>query len=171
MTGPVGAVTGADLGTVAAVMVAATFAVAAVSKLRDPAGTARGFADLGVPRPWRAARLVPGIEVGVALTLLLVPAVGAALATVVLVAFTVFLVDRLRSGVRAACSCFGGARRHPLTIADPLRNVLLVGLALVAGSGNLTRLPSPGAVVVGCGGFAAGSFGVALARRLTLGGT
>lgn len=168
MTGPTDGGIVADLGFVAAVVLAATFAVAAVAKLCDPAGTARGFADLGVPHPWVVARTVPLVECAVGVTLLVVPVVGAALATVVLAAFTVFLVDRLRSGVRAACSCFGGARRHQLTVADPVRNVFLVAVALLAGSAGRPGVPAPVAVVVGGAGFAAGSGAVAVVRRRAL---
>jgi len=162
-------VTGAGSASVAAFVLGATFLVAAVTKLRDPAGAARGFADLGVPRPWLAARAVPLAEVVVAAAVLVVPTVGSVVAAVVLAAFSVFLVDRLRAGVRAPCSCFGVGRRHPLSAADPLRNALLIGVALLVGSTDRLVVPSAveillGAVVVAAGGAILRSVRRVLAR-------
>ena len=44
----------------AALALAALFALSAVAKWRDLPGTARAFRALGVPRPWTAVRVVPG---------------------------------------------------------------------------------------------------------------
>ncbi len=132
----------------AAVVLAGVFLVAAAAKWRDPAGTARGFRALGVPRPWTAARTVPAVEAALAVGLLLVPAGMALLAAALLVAFTVFLSLRLRAGVSAACHCFGGRGTDPLSVADVVRNVWLIATATVACVGDWPRWPSTAAVVV-----------------------
>lgn len=132
----------------AAVVLAGTFLVAAIAKWRDPAGTARGFRTLGVPSPWRTARLLPAVEAALAVGLLLVPAGMALLAAALLVAFTVFLGLRLRAGVSAACHCFGGRGTDPLSPADLVRNLWLIATATVASLGDWPQWPSPAAVLV-----------------------
>ncbi len=120
------------IGYASAVVLAAVFALAAVAKLRDLNATADGFEALGLPSPAVFAAVIPLAEVGIVALLLIVPAAGAIAALVTLAFFTTFLVGRLRAGVRAPCACFGSARALPLSGADVLRNVLLIGLALAS---------------------------------------
>ncbi len=120
------------IGYASAVVLAAVFALAAVAKLRDLDATADGFEALGLPSPAVFAAVIPLAEVGIVALLLIVPAAGAIAALVTLAFFTTFLVGRLRAGVRAPCACFGSARALPLSGADVLRNVLLIGLALAS---------------------------------------
>jgi hypothetical protein len=152
------------LPTLAAWLLAAIFAAAATTKLRDPAATARGFAALGVPRPWLAARLTPAAEVVVAGGLVIAPAVGGGVALAVLVFFSTFLAGRLRHGVRVPCGCFGASARHPLSGADLLRNGLLALAAVVALGDARPRAPSVTATVLAAAGSAAGAGVVRLAR-------
>lgn len=120
------------IGYASAVVLAAVFALAAMSKLRDLDATADGFEALGLPSPAVFAAVIPLAEVGIVALLLVVPAAGAIAALVTLAFFTTFLVGRLRAGVHAPCACFGSARAQPLSGADVLRNVLLIGLALAS---------------------------------------
>ena len=124
--------TASGIGYVAAVVVAAVFAVAGATKLRDPAGTARGFEALGLPRARVLAGFVPVAELSVVALLLIVPAAGAIGALVTLAFFTTFLVGRLRAGVVAPCACFGSARRDPLSMVEIVRNLGLMVLSAVA---------------------------------------
>lgn len=124
--------TASGIGYVAALVVAATFAVAASSKLRDPAGTARDFDALGLPRPRTFALFVPIAELSVVALLVIVPAGGAVGALVTLAFFTTFLLGRLRAGIVAPCACFGSARRDPLSGLEIARNLGLMGLAAAA---------------------------------------
>lgn len=120
------------IGYTAAVVLAAVFVVAALTKLREPLATARDFEGLGLPRARTMAVFVPVAELSVATLLLLVPPAGAIGALVTLAFFTTFLVGRLRAGVHAPCACFGSARRDPLSGLEVARNVGFAVLAAVA---------------------------------------
>ena len=150
----------------AAVALAAVFTVAAVAKVRDPAGTARGFRALGVPRPWPAARAVPAVEAAVAAALLVVPAVGGTAALTLLAAFSVFLGSRLRAGVTAPCRCFGGRGGHGLSWADLGRNLWLAGAAVVATTAAGPTVPSAVAVLLTAAGTIVAGGSIRLCRWL-----
>lgn len=120
------------IGYASAVVLAAVFALAAVSKLRDLDATATGFDELGLPSPRVFAAIIPLAELGIVALLLIVPAAGAIAAIVTLAFFTTFLIGRVRAGVRAPCACFGAARPTPLSWTDIIRNLLLVLLAAAA---------------------------------------
>ena len=120
------------VGYAAAVALAAIFAIAAVAKFRDIAATERDFAGLGIPRASFFARFVPLAELSIVALLLIVPPSGALAALVTLAFFTTFLIGRLRAGVRAPCACFGSSRAQPISALDVIRNLLLMGLAVVS---------------------------------------
>lgn len=132
------AVSASGIGYAAAVALAAIFAIAAASKLRDLPGTAERFDALGLPSPSVFAAIVPLAEIGIVLLLLIVPAAGGLAALVTLAFFTTFLVGRLRAGVHAPCACFGAARALPLSWVDVARNL---GLAVLAAAALLTDRP------------------------------
>ncbi|MDY7099682.1 MAG: MauE/DoxX family redox-associated membrane protein [Actinomycetota bacterium] len=120
------------VATIAAFVLAAVLAASAGAKLADRPATAQAFASLGVPAPGPAALAVPVVELAVAVTLVAAPAAGGFAALAVLVCFTLFLVDRIRSGTTAPCRCFGGLRTEAVGRIDIVRNVVLMVLALVA---------------------------------------
>jgi uncharacterized membrane protein YphA (DoxX/SURF4 family) len=120
------------LGSVAAVGLAALFAVAALAKLRARATTTRSFAELGLPAPRVAAVLVPAVELLIAVALVLDPPVGSVAALVTLAFFTAFLAKRLSEGATAPCACFGAASTHPIRPRDLARNAGLLALGIVA---------------------------------------
>ncbi len=130
----------ATFGYACAFVLAVVFAQAAVLKALRPADTTAGFAALGVPGAPVMARVVPLVELGVALLLLWVPRVGGVAALVVLGVFSVVLARAIRSGVRAGCNCFGQTRGQPVSGIDLLRNALLAGWAAAA---VLARRPVP----------------------------
>jgi uncharacterized membrane protein YphA (DoxX/SURF4 family) len=141
-------VTASGIGYVAAVVVAAVFAMAAAAKLRDLRRTSADFEALGVPNPDVFARLVPLAEIAVVILLLIVPAGGAIAALVTLAFFTTFLVGRLRAGVRAPCACFGAVAKAPLSGIEIARNIGLMVLSATALAAERPVRPTLGDVVV-----------------------
>lgn len=140
--------TASGIGYVAAVVVAAVFAMAAAAKLRDLRQTSVDFERLGVPNPEVFARLVPLAESAVTVLLLIVPAGGAIAALAALAFFTTFLVGRLRSGVTAPCACFGAAAKAPLSGIEIARNVGLMVLSATALATERPVRPTAGDVLV-----------------------
>jgi hypothetical protein len=130
-------VTAAGFGYSCAVALALVLVVAGWAKGRDLRATERSFTDLGLPRPATMARVVPAVEVGTAVVLVLTPALGGVVAVVLLAFFTTFLVTRLRAGTDAPCSCFGSTRRDPISAANLVGNgfLLLLGLAALLAPG------------------------------------
>ena len=57
---------------------------------------------------------------------------AAAVAAVVLVAFTALIVRRLAQGEHPPCACFGAWSATPLGWSHVVRNVALISLAVVA---------------------------------------
>ena len=132
----------AGFGYTCALALAVVLAVAAVAKLRDLDATARSFADLGLPRPATMARVVPAIEGGTAVILVLTPVLGGFVALALLAFFTTFLVSRLLAGVQAPCSCFGSSRRDPISAANLVGNGFLILLALGALASSGPQVPA-----------------------------
>ena len=118
---------------------AAVLGVSAVAKLRDPQAFEDGFVSLRVPSlvPRRAAsRAVPWVEAALAALLLLSSgprlAVAASLAVALMAVYTWLVARALTFDAPVDCACFGTLGSDavgPVTLA---RNVLLLGLSLVA---------------------------------------
>jgi uncharacterized membrane protein YphA (DoxX/SURF4 family) len=154
----------AGLGYACAVLLAAVLVRAGAAKLARPVATAASFRALGVPAAGATARAVPGVELAVATALIAVPRAGAALALVLLLAFSAVLARAVRSGVATPCNCFGTARAEPVSWLDVVRNGLLAVAAVAAATSPAPQVPGAGAVVVAVAAFAAGS-GVLVAMR------
>lgn len=122
----------ATAGLVAAVLLAAVFVRAAAAKLARPGATAASFLSLGVPAPKAMARVVPTVELGLAVLLVAAPEAGALASLVLLALFSALLVRALATGLEVGCNCFGSASTEPVSIRDLARNGLLAGLALAA---------------------------------------
>lgn len=133
--------------TLLALAVAATLVLAAVAKLRDPARTTGDFAALGLPVPGLLARLVPAVEIGVALALIVVPGWGAVAAFGLFVLFTALLVSLIRSGQPIACSCFGAVSDEPVSWVEVARNGVLLAAAAVVVPVDQLAVPGLPAVV------------------------
>jgi hypothetical protein len=160
------------VAAIAGWLVAAVLTWAGVAKLRRPSRTAQGFVRLGVPAARVAAVGVPIVEIAVAVLLVLRPPVGAVAAVVVLAGLTAFAASRIARGLEVACGCFGGGREEPLTVAVPVRNILLMAAAAVAITAPATGpvLPPPEAVIVVGAAAAIGAVAVALVElRVTTG--
>ena len=154
----------AGFGYACAVVLAAVFVRAGVAKAVRPAETTAGFVALGVPAAALTARVVPALELLLALVLLALPRAGAIVAMVLLVTFTGFLARSLRAGLSAGCNCFGQASVRPLSGVDLLRNSLLVLTAAAALLAEEPVVPGPRAVALVLGGVAAGVAGLRWAR-------
>lgn len=117
---------------IAAVAVAAVFLLAAVTKLARPGAWRAQSGDLGVP--WAVAVVVPYVEaiIGALLLVQFHREVVAWCAVGVLTAFTVLLVVRLAQGQRPPCACFGSWSAKPIGVSSVVRNVVFIGLAIVA---------------------------------------
>jgi uncharacterized membrane protein YphA (DoxX/SURF4 family) len=129
----------ATVGTLSALTLAAVLAVAAVMKLRRPRDTAREFAQLGLPMADRLATVVPVVELLAAAALLMRPMVGALVAGLLLVSFTLVLLEVVQNqeagSEPVSCSCFGSLSRRPVSPATVARNI---GLLTLAGMSALT---------------------------------
>lgn len=134
------------LGYAAAVVLAAVFTVAGTAKLRDPVAAARSFRALGLPGS--LGRVVPVVELAVAVALLVAPAWAAIAALALLAGFTTFLVLGIKRGVTVPCNCFGSTSRAPLSGRDLARNAALEAAAVVSLFAGDPTLPGPGAVLL-----------------------
>ena len=157
--------TASGLGYTAAVVVAAVFAVAGVTKLRDLGATARDFDRLGIPRAEVFARMVPLAELSVTVLLLVVPPAGAIAALVTVAFFTTFLAGRLRAGVSAPCACFGASSRAPLSGLEIARNLGLLALGGLALATDRPVMPKVLDLVVVGGATAIGAGLLSVLRR------
>ena len=145
-----------DVAYALSIGLALVFASAGVAKLRRPRPTARAFRALGVPDG--LARVVPIVELALALGLVVAP-ITAVAAIALLVAFSVVLV-RAEAGVR--CACFGSASAEPVSWVQLVRNALLIVAAAIASTAT-PLVPALAAVLVAAGVAAIGLLVLALA--------
>jgi Methylamine utilisation protein MauE len=124
------------LAVFASAALSTVFLTAGVSKLRDLSAFREALSE----HRWLPSRFVPSIAVVIpslelaCLALLWTPPtrrVGAALATTLLVAFSVTLVVNLASHSGADCGCFGGRTKEKVSWLSLVRNGVLTGLALI----------------------------------------
>jgi uncharacterized membrane protein YphA (DoxX/SURF4 family)/thiol-disulfide isomerase/thioredoxin len=124
------------------IVLAAVFALAAVGKLIDLAGSRRAMEEFGLPSgPARVAGVgLPALELAVAAGLLIdaTARYAAALGLVLLLAFIAGIVRVTSQGRAPDCHCFGQLHSEPAGPSAIVRNVLLAALAgtvVVAGAG------------------------------------
>ena len=120
------------IGTVAAVVLGAAFVVAGAAKLAAGDQWPAQARELGAPAP--SVAVLPWVElaVGALLVTQLARRPAAAVALVMLAAFTGLLVLRLREGRRPPCACFGAWSAKPLGLGHLVRNGVLIVVAVVA---------------------------------------
>ena len=118
------------VAVVAAVLLAIVFVRAGVAKLNRHEPTARAFAAMALPMPRALARIVPLVELALAVALVTSPRVGGALALALIALFSAVLVRNV--GAETGCGCFGAAHTNPISRADLIRNAALAALAIVA---------------------------------------
>lgn len=125
---------------IARLILALVFAVAAVGKLADRAGTRRALVEFGVPDSLAepGALVLPFAELAVSAFCLVGPvAVWGAMGALVLLAFfSTGIAVGLARGRRPDCHCFGqlhSAPAGPGTLARNAVFIVLAGLILVRG--------------------------------------
>ena len=125
---------------IARILLATVFAVAAVAKFRDPAGTRAALAGFRLPPRLRhpISLALPAVEL--ALAVMLVPSATAQIAavgaSVLLAGFTIGLASVVARGDEVECNCLGSISRRPVGGLTIIRNVVLLALAgLVATAG------------------------------------
>lgn len=120
------------VAAVAAIVVGAVFLAAAVTKLASPERWRSEAAGMATPR-WLTPML-PWCELvlGALLAAQVWRPVLAGVAALVLLAFTVRILQLLADGQRPPCACFGAWSRRPLGPWHVIRNVLLIVVASVA---------------------------------------
>ena len=115
-----------------AVVVAAVFVYAGVAKFATFNNWTFQARALGAPDPFVV--LVPLAEIALAVLLVggwwFMQTVIAGM--LLLSAFTILLLVRLRDPERQSCSCFGATSQRPMSWLDVFRNVLLITLLAVA---------------------------------------
>jgi uncharacterized membrane protein YphA (DoxX/SURF4 family) len=115
---------------VASALLGAVFVVSGVMKIAAPRQWRLQAGELGVPAP--IAAVVPFVELPVGA--LLVAQVArrpiAAIAAVLLLAFTALLALRLSQGRRPPCACFGAWSTKPISWLDVVRNAVFLALAI-----------------------------------------
>jgi hypothetical protein len=115
-----------------ALIVAAVFVYAGVAKFATFENWTLQARALGAPDPFVV--LVPLAEIALAVLLVsgwrYAQAVVASL--ILLVAFTVLLLVRLRDAERLPCSCFGATSQRPMSWLDVARNVILIAVLIAA---------------------------------------
>lgn len=124
------------LSVVPAALVAAVLIASGIAKFRHP-DDLDGWADLGVPsvlrRTW-LLRLHPWGELLLGLVLLffggLLGEIAAVIALALMIAYLVFVVLVLRTGIDTSCACFGTRKR--ITVMTAVRNGWYVVLAFGA---------------------------------------
>ena len=147
------------VGSLAALGLSAVFWVASAAKLRNLPSTRRGFVAIRLPG-WIVYPVVV-VEAGVALSLLVAPRLGGAMAVLLLIGFTATLIRAKRlirssgvSGIR--CNCFGSSSE--ITAWTFLRNAGLIAAALLALAPEVLHLSVPALLV---GGMAVAGGGLA----------
>ena len=120
------------VGFAAALLLAAIFAWAAVSKLVDRNTVVADFGDMGLPVPALMLALVVGAEFATTALLVAQPVAGAVVALLLLGAFSMMLVSIVRSGRQVRCGCFGANHREPVSMLEVVRNAGLGVIALLA---------------------------------------
>jgi thiol-disulfide isomerase/thioredoxin len=133
----------------ARLVLCATFAVAGVAKLADPANARKALGDFGVPGPLAGpvAVLLPLVEIATAFVLVPVPSAwfGAVAAFALLTLFSLAIALNLVQGRRPECNCFGQIASKPIGWWTLARNVALMATAgLVVWRGSV----DPGASTV-----------------------
>lgn len=120
------------VAVVASVVIGVVFLVAGASKLAAGEQWFANAADLGAPR--FVARVLPWIELvtGAALAFRLAVPVPAIVAALMLIAFSVLIVVRMRDAERPSCACFGQWSASEVGRGHLIRNGVLLVITAVA---------------------------------------
>ncbi len=117
------------IGSISALALALTFAVAGISKVLRREEVVVSFRAMGLPAARSLSMGVPVVEIAISILIVIAPVIGAVLALVMLAVFSLVVTRALRQGIEVDCGCFGAILRKPLSRADLGRNALLAALA------------------------------------------
>ena len=138
------------LVVVARLVLFGVFLVSGVAKLFDLEGSKKATAGFGIPEPLAniGGVILPFVELAVGVLLLFpqTTLVGALLALVLFVAFTVGMAIQLAKGNKPACHCFGQLSTAPIGKHSIIRNGILAALAAFVVYRGLTGNPGPSLV-------------------------
>jgi hypothetical protein len=147
-------------------LIAVVLLISGIAKLPATDRTLAAMADLRVPKLLQRraiARVLPIVELGIALALLVVPGVvrfAAALAAVaMLLVFTVLLTRAVRAGDEVSCECFGALSRDVVDGTTVVRNLVLLTGAIAAALVG----PDGGSFVVSLTAYSAAELAVLMA--------
>lgn len=120
------------VSVVASVVIGVVFVIAGASKLAAGDQWLTNARDLGAPV--FVARALPWVELvtGAALVFRLAVPLPAIVAAVMLVAFSVLIVLRMRDAERPSCACFGQWSASEIGSGHLIRNAVLFAVAIVA---------------------------------------
>lgn len=118
------------IGVVARAVVGGVLLWAGLAKLRERSWALLAL-EAGTPRSVVVALPIVESMLGLALVLQVVPRVVGWSAVALFAAFTVVIVQRVRSGSRAPCNCFGGSRQDPVGPITIARNIALLVIAVI----------------------------------------
>jgi len=120
------------VGLVASILLGFVFLISGGSKIA--AGPAWPEEARGLGAPPILVPVLPWAEIvlGAVLVMQLAPVIAAAVAVVVLVAFTALIVRRLSQGRHPPCACFGAWSTKPLGPGHVARNAGFIVLGVVA---------------------------------------
>jgi len=120
------------VGLLAGVVVGGALIWAGGLKLVEGPAWLKQAADMDVARGVAVAVPYVEIVIGVPLAAQLLKPWPAVAALVLLAAYTILIVRRIRDGSRPPCACFGSKSKRPLGVYHVLRNLGLMALALLA---------------------------------------
>jgi uncharacterized membrane protein YphA (DoxX/SURF4 family) len=120
------------LAVLASAVLGVSFLVAGGSKIAAGASWPEQARGMGAPAV--VVPVLPWFEIvlGAVLVVQVARVPAAAVAAVVLVAFTALIGRRLAQGEHPPCACFGAWSAKPLGWSHVVRNVALIALAVVA---------------------------------------
>jgi thiol-disulfide isomerase/thioredoxin len=120
--------------SIARVLLALVFALAAAGKFIDRPGTRQALTDFGIPQRLTGvgSGLLPGAELAIAIALVPRPTArwGAVAAALLLGAFIIAIARVLRQGRTPDCHCFGQLHSAPATRSTLIRNAALLAIAV-----------------------------------------
>lgn len=120
------------VATASSILLGVVFLVSGASKVASRAEWNRLALEFGAPAIVR--RALPWVEIvlGALLVVNLGRRAAAVAALMLLAAFTAAILVHLRRGEHPSCACFGAWSSRPLGPGQVARNVLLMGLCLLA---------------------------------------
>lgn len=110
---------------------AALLVVSSLAKLRDPGPATDALAELRVPATKASIRAVSLLELAAAVLMVARPTLGAPVACLIYLGFTVLVLVQLVRGSTRSCGCLGAAALPPTRLHAALNMAFVACCALV----------------------------------------